>query len=337
MTRPLPLDRHAHQGNYTPVLRLLLILLVASAPAYAESLPRPAKIIASVENEPITLRDLEEYERTVGIINPPPEGSAEFQKLYEEFLTQVLVEREAKALGITVSQEDIDAYIEEIKIQNRIDDAQLNELLKSKNLNLSYYRKQITQEILRTRLIQQHARQRISISEEEVHRHLGIEPTEKGVTELHLLQVFVPLTEDGSGSSYSLSEAPLSESSETAQERRKQVADEIKDKASSAESLRGAGGSYFMDLGIVDPQDLRLELRDAVADLDEGEVSPVIESENGFYIFGLSRVKTGSASHLSEQAREEARRVIFEGRLKETMESFITKDLPKKHSLERKL
>jgi parvulin-like peptidyl-prolyl isomerase len=320
-----------------PLFTIVIILLCIVFDVGAESLPRPAKIIASVENEPITLRDLEEFERTLGIVNPPPEGSAEFKKLYEEFLTQVLVEREAKAQGLSVSQEDIDAYIEEIKNQNKIDDGQLNELLKSKNLNLQYYRKQIAQEILRTRLIQQYARQRISISEEEVHRYLGVDTGEKGATEVHLLQIFVPLAEDGRGSSYSLYDAPLSESTETAKERRKQVANEIREKISAVEDFRSAGGSYFSDLGMVDPQELREELREVVSELDEGDVSDVVESDSGFYIFALSRVKKGSLGHLSEQAKEEARRAIFEGRLKEEMESFISRDLPKKHSLERKL
>jgi parvulin-like peptidyl-prolyl isomerase len=316
--------------------QIVIISLLIPSLAFADTpLPKPDRIIASIDNEPITLRDLEDFEKLNGLKTPAEEGSDEFKKLYEEYLVQLLVEKEAKTLGIAVSDEDLEGYISEIKKQNNINDAQLEELLKGKGLNLATYRKQITQEILRTRLTQQHARTHISISDQEIDRKLGVEG-EETEAESHLFQVFVPLQEDGAATEYKLSEAPTDDGAEGAKEKRRAIAQQILDKSTSAAELKSAGSTYFSDLGVINPEDLLPELREEVSGLSEDEVSDLIETDRGFYIFSIGSVKEDSSS-IPKEAKDKVRKELFDSRLRSEMESFITKELPKKYNLERKL
>lgn len=307
-----------------------------TASAEAGTLPRPGRIIAVIDNEPVTLRDFEEYARVITTKDLPEEGTEEFKRLYEDYMVQLLVEAEAKTMNISVSEDDIKAYLEGVKQQNNINDAQLEELLKKKGLTLTSYRKQITQEVLRSRLTQAHARSTINISDSDIHKHLGVEAPAKAADEEHLYQVFVPIGEDGESSAYRLADSAATSTSEEARERRRKIIDEISSKCNTAKDLKTSGGSYFVDLGRVNPEDLLSEIREAVEDLSSDEVSGVVETEKGFYLFAIGEA-TSHVYALSDETKEKARKQLFEGKLREEMENFITKELPKKHNLEKKL
>ena len=300
------------------------------------ALPVSNKIIASVDGEPLTLKDLHDYLKNVGLETIPEEGTEEFKKYYDDFLTQVLVEKEAKVLGIEVSLDDTSAYIEEIKKQNQVDDQQLVKLLAGKGMTLAAYRVQIQQEILRTRLTQQHARSTISISDKDVSKRLGVDVEEQpAVATRHLFQVFVPLEEDGKSNDFKLAETSIG-APEAGRDGRLEIVTKIRDNATGPEQLKSVGGSFFSDLGVVNADDLFEDLRDTVLDLDEGDLSDVVETPRGFYIFGLTAV-TETAPEIKSGEREMVKRQIFEDKLKSEMTNFISKDLPKKYNLERKL
>jgi len=306
-----------------------------AAPVEDFTLPVSGRVIATIDNEPITLRDLEEYSRNSGITPVPSTGSTEFSKLYEEFLLQLLVEKEAKSLNLAVSNEDVDAYINEVKNQNQFDDERLAELLKSKGISLQGYRKQIREEILRSRLTQQHARQTVNVSDQDIRKELGLATTESSEVE-HLWQVFVPFEDDGAGNEYRLADSPASSSAEGAREKRRELIDKIHSDSATVQELKSHGGTYFSDLGPVNAEDLLPELRSAVADLSLGDVSDVVETEKGYYLFGLASVQAASET-LTDDMREKTRRQLLEGKLRAEMENYIMKELPKRYNLERKL
>ncbi len=301
-----------------------------------ESLPAPDKVIAVIEGEPLTMKDLKDYLKNSGLAVIPEEGSSDFKKYYDDFLMQALVEKEAKALNIEVSQDDLESYVQEVKRQNQVDDAQLVTLLAGKGMNLTTYKKQIQQEILRTRLTQQHARSTISISDRDVNDKLGV-VTEENAGDLtrHVFQVFVPLEADGASTNYDLAETPVG-NTEGLREQRLEIAQKIRDKVETADDLKSTSGAYFSDLGTVNADDLLPNLREALLDLDEGQVSDVIETERGFYIYGLALVKE-QGPQIPDNDKENAKKQLFEEKLRTEMQSYINKELPKKYNLERKL
>jgi len=308
----------------------------AAPPVQDSSLPESNKIIASIDGEPLTLKDLHDYLRDSGLNTVPAENTEEFKKYYEDFLTQMLVQKEAKALNIEVTPDDTTAYINEVKKQNQVDDEQLNKLLISKEMNLVSYRKQIEQEILRTRLTQQHARTTISISEKDVKHQLGMSTDgETPLATKHLFQIFVPLEEDGKTADFKLEDAAVG-APEGLRDQRLEIITKIRDKVERPEQLKTEGGSFFSDLGVVSADDLMPDLRDSVLDLDDGELSSVVETPRGFYIFGMSTV-TETGPEIKDGDRENAKKQLFEDKLRSEMTNFITKELPKKYNLERKL
>lgn len=300
------------------------------------TLPGTNKIIASIDGEPLTLKDLQDYLKTSGLLNVPAEDTEEFKKYYEDFLTQMLVEKEAKALNIEVTPEDTTGYIEEVKRQNQVDDDQLSKLLQTKGMTLAAYRQQIQQEILRTRLTQQHARTTISISDRDVKQRLGVATDEVApVATRHLFQVFVPVEEDGKTSDFNLASTTVG-APEELREQRLEIATKIRDQVTGPEELKSAGGAYFSDLGIVSADELIEDLRETVMDLDEGDLSSIVETPRGFYIFGL-KAFTEAGPEINKDDHDKAKKQLFEDKLRSEMTNFIGKELPKKYNLERKL
>lgn len=273
-------------------------------------------VIASVDGEPLTLQELKAYVSTAGDVPKTDleSGKFEVEKYLRDFITQRLMEKEAKASGLSVSEEDVNNYIDEIKKQNGVDDAGLSRLVQSKGLTLETYKQQITFDILRTRLVATRVRSKVNVSDEDVKRYLEDHPDRRpAVGAVHLHQVFYP------------------SSAESAAKAR-----EIHDKAKSAAQLKEAAGSAYSDLGFVDVADLRPELGEVVTKLKAGEISDVIDTSKGDYVLVVSEKQEGE-QELSPELIEQIKRELLDLRVKEELTRFLAEELPKKYNVEMKL
>ena len=86
--------------------------------------------VASISGEAVTSYDLQKKS-----------GKENFSdKDLKNLLLENVLEKEASARGIAVKPEDVDAYINQIKAQNKISDSQFRTALKSRNLSEQGYR-----------------------------------------------------------------------------------------------------------------------------------------------------------------------------------------------------
>ena len=102
-------------------------LVLVTAPAGADVVNR---IVASVDGDPITLYELNQYETKQQALLPNVQSLSEKDAL-QALITEKLLAREIITRGIRVRDEDIDRYIDRIKQQNRVDDAGLKEATRS--------------------------------------------------------------------------------------------------------------------------------------------------------------------------------------------------------------
>lgn len=302
---------------------LIIAGLIAFSVAEAEEqgrarlapVPVADMVVASVDGEPMTLRDLREFVQSQSELSAQDveQGNFDAQQYLKLLVMRQLIEKEAKAAGISVADEEIDAYIAEIKRQNRVDDGQFNELLRSKGLSLESYRRQITDDILKSRIVGSRLRSKITVSDEDVDRYVKEHPQklpQQG--DVHVEQLFVPAdgTMDIAG---------------------------LRERVVAGETAADAGGKYYADLGYVNEDDLLPELKERVAQLGEGSVSPVIETDRGSYVLRVIDRRGADSVTLDPDLRESIRKELFESRLRDEVERYLGEELPKKYNVEMKL
>ncbi len=302
-----------------PLLRGLLTD-VTEVPATTQVIDM---VVASIDGEPLTVTDLKNYIREKG--DTPPEdvtdGSLEVRQYLRDFVVSRLLQREADERGMNIGDGEVDAYIEEIKRQNRVDDAGFSEILAKQGMTMAQYRQAVKSDIIRARIIGTTIRANVNVVDEDVERYVKEHPEiapEQG--SVHLEQVIFTLPDD------------LDD---------EQVARQVKamrDKLSGERnwSEQQDPGARYSDLGHVAEEELREELRDAVSGLEEGEISEVVRTDLGFHVLRLIS-RAGETRELDPSVKEKIRKEIYDSRVQEKLARYLNDELPKKYHVEIKL
>ena len=126
------------------------------------------KIVAVVNGEPITLTELQE--RAIFI-----RGATGKDIPLKEVLRQVILEelqlQRAKKLGIDVSPEIIDSYIESFKKENHMSDEEFRNFLKERGITEKAYREEIRRRIIINKLRNYEIRLKVAVPDEEVKQY----------------------------------------------------------------------------------------------------------------------------------------------------------------------
>ncbi len=138
------------------------------------------RLVAVVNNEVITLSELDEaatplYQRLLPQVQDPIKREALIREIRKRVLNQLidehLVSQEVKRLHITVTDEEVDHFINELKKQQGISDQEFINYLTSQGLSLEDYRKKIAEQIKRLKLIQSQVKERIVVTDEEIRKY----------------------------------------------------------------------------------------------------------------------------------------------------------------------
>jgi parvulin-like peptidyl-prolyl isomerase len=317
---------------------LLLFLELFQSPLWATDHNRPGTkaddvtgsdgqlvdmILASIDGDPLTLRDLQHYISSHGEKTPPDilGGSPEVRHFLREMVIEELLAREAKSAGVTVNDDEIQAYIDEIKRQNGVDQQGFVDLLSAKGISLDEYKTQVRSDIIRTRILSSRVRSKINVLDEDIDAYLKEHPArvpESG--EIHLEQIFLK-TAEGAGLDQ--------------REALQRQAQELREKILGGSSMHAAGGENYSDLGFVRPADLRSDLKNALAKLQPGAISQPVVADNGVYLLKVKAGKNGGSAE--DEIRQSVRQELMEKRFKEAMDKFLNDELPKKYHVELKL
>jgi peptidyl-prolyl cis-trans isomerase SurA len=137
------------------------------------------RVICVVNNDAITLYELEEAEARYLFENkqPPPEGEA--RKALRDRLLGSLIEnriqlQQAEREKIVVDEAEISDQLQEImKKVNARTEAELDDIIKSQGLTLEGVRKRIKDQIMVQRLVRRKVTLRVSVTEQEIDRYLA--------------------------------------------------------------------------------------------------------------------------------------------------------------------
>src|SRR5262245_3809979 len=281
------------------------------------------RIVARVNDDIITLSELQEeglplFERLRANYTGE-ELESQVQRAEREFLDQLILRRlqlqYANQIGISASDNDINAALKDVLSRNNMSQDQLTDLLTREGLTLQDYKDRLREQIILARLMNQAVRSRVSVDASEVEAYLKAHQDEfNQAAQARVRHIFFRI-EPGT---------PPSQL-ETARERAFRVLQEARnggDFASLAqrhsEDATAANGG---DLGVIRRGQVLPEFEEVIFTMREGDISEVIRTPNGLHIVKIEAFSKGSEQSFPEIKAEIERRLL-QGKMEQRFQDW---------------
>lgn len=264
--------------------------------AAAEAAPQVVladSIVAVVNNDVITRQELLEREQLVehrlrnqGIQLPPPQ---EFQRqVLERMIVDLAQIQLAKDYGIRVDDATLDRAIARIAEQNKMTLPQFREQLEKEGTPFKRFREEIRDEIVMQRLREREVDNKIQVSESEIDNYLAAQAgAAQSQQEYNVAHILVRIPENATAEQ-------IAERRQRAEGVLKQLqsgGDFAKLAATYSDATDALSGG---DLGWRNEDRLPQLFLDTVTHMNQGDVSPLLKSANGFHILKLNGKRTPS-------------------------------------------
>lgn len=271
------------------------------------------RIVAIVNEDVITLAELgKEEQRIIGQFQQEAsDATIEREKgkiragVLNHLVERKLAEQEAKRLGLSVSEAEVDAAIEKIVRDHEITKEQLTARLEQDGVSMEEYRQKLKEQIERFKLIGQAVNAKIVITEDKLREHYkNNQRSYTGQQEYRVQHIVFSIPRGCSEKE----KQTIFKKAEDIHQRAKDGADfEGLARQFSEYATASEGGN----LGYLDKNELAPYMRDVIAALKAGEVSPVVETPIGYQIFKVINIKE-SKEKAFEEVKEEIYQVLFE-------------------------
>jgi peptidyl-prolyl cis-trans isomerase SurA len=302
-------------------------ILLFPFPSQSEVLDR---IVALVNNEVITLSELEQAGRNVfeevRQNTPAREQATQLKSAHEEILDQLienkLLEQEMRNKKIEVSDRDVDMAIQDIMKENKLNENELKIALAKNGMTYSIYRQQLRNDIGKMRLVTREIKSKIVIKEEDLRKKYS--ENLKEYTEplmVKVQQIFLPFSPGATEEEISAI---------------RQEAQDILERARKGEDFSKLAATYSRGpeakeggvLGFFKPEELKPEMKEAVIKLSSGAVSDLIRSSEGFHILRVMERRGGEPKPFVEvqnKIRNEMIQAESERQFKDWMKALKAK------------
>ena len=299
----------------------------------------PAKVIEQlivvIDGEPYTLSNLAAYAKAK-MGREFPSGDLkkindDDREVLEQFITEKLLEAEARESGIKVTEQDVSQYIDEIKKRNRLSDDELKTVLSREGQTLESYRASVKSELEKSEILNRQVRNKVNITNDDVERYYKLNAnkfrTEDRVRLRHIL--------------LALPQTATPEEVQAATEKAMDLYKRIVAGADFAELAReysqGAGQADGGDIGWVSRGKLISGIEQVAFDkLSVGQVSTPFQTSMGVHIVKLEARESGTVLPLATVApkiKEELQSKALEDRFVK----WLKTDLRRKHRVDVKI
>lgn len=245
------------------------------------------------------------------------------REVLERLIDDELINEQAADLRLTVTPEQVDASIAEIKRQNHIDDKQLQDALRGQGMTMTSYRADLKRQLLRFRVINIAVGSKVNISDEDVRgyydRHYKAGGTNVQVRASHIF-LTIPAGADGAvvAEKQALGRKLVERAS--AGEDFAKLAREFSEDAAT----RGEGG----DLGFFGKDLLPKPIEELVFSMELGQIRGPVRADRGFHVIKLVDRKTTDAKPLAE-VEDDIRLQLRQKEMDKQTKSYLA-DLRKK-------
>lgn len=312
--------------NVTALLLCVWVIPGMVCPRLCQGSETVDRIVAIVNDDIISLFDLNKvyrpFEERIKSIGYPPQKEREMlykvrDDLINQLIDQKLTDQETEKAKISVKEEEIDSAIERIKQANYYSDEQMVEALKREGFTLKEYRERLREQILRTKLVNLEVKSKIVITNEDVQNYYEDHKEEfQGERKYHLRNILLRVPRFAGEEE----KTEIKDRMEAIRERI-EAGESFPDMARqySEISLAEEGG----DLGFFSFEDLAPQLRTALEDLEAGEMTPVLDTEQGMQLFWVEEVKREAGKSL-EEATAEIEEKLYNDIVDERFKSWLS-------------
>jgi len=301
------------QYKLKTLLGLLLLsgLVILTAPAVQAF---DDAIIAVVDDELITLKDLKDYVQSVYTQLEMDSGysDAKIQKIMDQvqataidrLIEDRLILNAANRIGIQIKPELIDQKIETIQ-QRYPSEKEFIAYLTSQGITLSDLRLKIENQMKSRFFVDHEIKSQIQVSPQEITDFYRDHPEKFQRPErADVDSIFIPFGSDPQNA---------------------------EEKITAAQSLLESGtpfdqvaGDYSTvpSLGVISRGQMKLEIDEQIFSLKEGESSPIIKTDQGYFIFRLKSRLAPDTLPLND-AKEQIAQFLFNEKLKEKLQTWL--------------
>lgn len=305
---------------------LILFCAFAFSPAPGASETEVVdRIVAVVNNDIISLVDLEQmmkpYMEKIRSSKYPPDKQSEFiaklrEDMLDQLITQKLTDQESKRANIVVSEKEVDSAVNRIKESNFYSDEELKAVLRKEGLSIEDYRNRMKEQIVRSRLVSMEVKSKVVITREEIKAYYESHPEEyQGGKKYRLRNILlkVPSPDDEEGKDKIRKKMEMILGKLKKGEPFEKTARQYSEAPSAAE-----GGN----LGEIDHDVLAPQLQEAFADMKSGQLTPVLDTDQGYQIFLIEKAAEGSGKSL-EEAWPEIEDKLFQEIVNKKFQSWL--------------
>ncbi len=276
-----------------------MLTIAVSIPAM---LPSPARastdrLVAVVNDELITSSEVDAARSLAGLnllsdVLPgveSPNDQVEFRDALESLVDQRLLLQEARALGLTATDDEARAAVQALTEERRLDGLT--------GASAEEIRRRVQDEITIVKLVNREVRSRLLINSSDVDAYYRAHPDRfTRPTRYRLRQIFLK-TADGAKAAADAIRAEALQGED--------FANLARSRSQGAEAARGG------DLGFVRRGELLPEIDAALEGLTPGDISPVIASPAGFHIIDVIEIESGGVRPL-EDVQRQAEELVYQ-------------------------
>ncbi len=233
----------------------------------------------------------------IGNIANPAErqvrASAIRREVLERLVQDQLLAQQATELKLTVSGDEIDRAIEQIKRDYGLDDAQLKDELRKQGLTMATYRMNTKKEILKYRVLNIAVGSKINVGDSEVQSYYDRHMKSANV-QVRASHIFIAIPDDADNATV-LEREKLAKSLLARAQQGEDFA-KLAREYSQDSGTRNEGG----DLGFIGRDILPKPLEELVFSMRVGEVRGPVRADRGFHLIKLVDKRIKEAKPFSE-------------------------------------
>jgi parvulin-like peptidyl-prolyl isomerase len=325
-------------------MRVLVLLLALTTVAWAQKSPNAGKKehlerVVAVVNDSIILQS-ELDARLVPVVQEaqqiadPQERRRRMAKLasqvLDEMVNEELIVQAAEAAKIEVDSSEVQAALDEIKQQNNLDDAGLQQALAQQGYTLQGYKADLRRQLLRLRAVNQLVAPKVQITDEDIRaRYDQMQRRSEAVSAVQLSHILIKLPEHPT-------EQQLSEAKEKAAKAMDRVkageafAAVAKDTSEDPSTSANGGELGWFQRGSINP-----DWEQIVFSMNKGDMRGPVTGPQGLHVFYVTDVKQSELKPY-DQMKDQLQRELRRRELDKQTQNW-TEELRKKAYIDIKL
>ncbi len=296
--------------NLFTVITMIGILFAYAMPGSASGSVVVDRVVAVVNDEIITLSDLQREETL------KKRGAGTDDRLVlEDMIDRKLQMAAAKRAGVDVTDKELAEAIDDIIKRNNMDMQQFGSALTKEGLTIEQYRSELREQITLSRLFNKYVRSSVNVDEAEALAFYKNNPKTYSLPEeIRVRQIFLTVPDNATPEQA----AAIKEQAQSVYARAQKGEDFIK---LVREVSQGATASQDGDLGFIQRGDALPEIEEAARALKPGDSSSPFQCAGGYNIIKLEEVRTPVRPF--EKVKDEIMKTLYEQKTENTYRSWL--------------